>query len=258
MKIELDNIYNMDCLEGMKYIPDGSVDAIICDLPYGTTANKWDSVIPFDKLWEQYKRIRKPHAPILLFGSEPFSTNLRMSNMKEFRYDWIWEKSRVGGFVNAKNKPMKNFEIVSAFCQYPAGHESMLGERRMPYYPQGLVKCNKVCHDTKRVGQAITVRPTESGAYVQEYTNYPTAILKFSSEVEGFHPTQKPVDLLRYLVLTYTNAGDPVLDNCIGSGTTAIACIREHRHFIGFEMDKVYYKKSIQRINNEKTVLRLF
>ena len=135
--IELDKIYNEDCLEGMKRIPDGSVDAIICDLPYGTTACAWDSIIPIDKLWEQYKRIRKPSCVILLFGSEPFSTNLRMSNMKEWRYDWIWKKNSSAGFVHAKNRPLKNFEIISAFCQYSMGHESLLAEKRMPCNPQG-------------------------------------------------------------------------------------------------------------------------
>ena len=256
--IELDKIYNEDCLIGMKQIPDASVDCIICDLPYGTTACAWDTIIPFDKLWAEYKRIRKPYAPILLFGSEPFSTMVRMSNLSEFRYDWIWTKSQAADFVHAKNRPMKNYEIISAFCQYPMGHKSQLGDKRMPYNPQGLVPCHKVKNGKNKFGTNIGKRPSQVDEYVAEFTNYPNAVIHFDQIGKKLHPTQKPVELLRYLVLTYTNEGDTVLDNCMGSGTTAIACIKERRHFIGFELNKEYYDKACKRIKAEQAQLSLF
>ena len=259
MNIELDRIYNMDCLEGMKAIPDGSVDAVICDLPYGTTACAWDSVIPLDVLWREYHRVCKPSAVILLFGSEPFSSELRMSNLKEWRYDWIWHKNSSAGFIHAHNRPLKDYEIVSAFCQYGMGHETTMGGKRMPYNPQGLVKTYKVIHNKVRDKDSlIGGRPAQGKDTIQEWTNYPHTTLHFDKEGDAWHPTQKPVDLLRYLVLTYTNEGDTVLDNCMGSGTTAIACIKERRHFIGFELNKEYFDKACKRIDNERRQLTLF
>ena len=248
----------MDCLEGMKQIADASVDCIICDLPYGTTACKWDVIIPFDKLWAEYKRIRKPNAPILLFGSEPFSTMVRMSNLDEFRYDWIWVKSQAADFVHAKNRPMKNYEIISAFCQYPMGHKTQLGEKRMPYNPQGLVPCHKIKNGKNKFGTNIGKRPSQVDEYVAEFTNYPNAVIKFDQIGKKLHPTQKPLELIRYLIRTYSNEGDTILDNCMGSGTTAIAAIREKRHFIGFELNDEYYEKAMKRIKLERQQLTLF
>lgn len=248
----------MDCLEGMKQIADASVDCIICDLPYGTTACKWDVIIPFDKLWAEYKRIRKPNAPILLFGSEPFSTMVRMSNLEEFRYDWIWLKSQAADFVHAKNRPMKNYEVISAFCQYPMGHKSQLGEKRMPYNPQGLVPCHKVKNGKNKFGTNIGKRPSQVDEYVAEFTNYPNAVIKFDQIGKKLHPTQKPLELIRYLIRTYSDEGALILDNCMGSGTTAIACIKEHRHFIGFELNKEYYEKALARIKREQQQPTLF
>lgn len=206
--IELNKIYNEDCLEGMKRIPDGSVDCIICDLPYGTTASPWDSIIPLKELWEQYRRIAKPNAPIILFGSEPFSTMLRMSNLREWRYDWIWEKNSSAGFVHAKNRPLKNYEIISAFCKCGMGHKSTMGDKRMTYNPQGLIPVhitNKNCRN--KFGNIIAKRASHKEVTIQEWTNYPKAILKFDKDKSNYHPTQKPVDLIRYLVRTYTNVG---------------------------------------------------
>ena len=222
--IELDNIYNMDCLVGMKLIPDGTIDAVICDLPYGTTANKWDSVIPFDKLWEQYNRIIKEDGAICLFSQQPFTSALVMSNPQMFRYEWIWEKNRTTGFLNAANAPMKAHENVCIFYK-----------KQPTYNPQFL---QGEPYKTKRgpiksKNYELEQKCTET---INDGKRYPIDIVQFSSEMDGFHPTQKPVDLLRYLVLTYTNEGDTVLDNCMGSGTTAIACIKEKRHFIGFEL----------------------
>lgn len=195
--LELNKIYLGDCLELMPQIADKSVDAIVCDLPYGTTHNTWDSVIPFDLLWEQYHRICKPTASILLFGSEPFSTKIRMSNLDEFRYDWIWEKSKMSDFINAKVRPLKKHEVISVF--------STKGTGSTIYNPQGVRRVNKVCKNgAGKFGN--TARDWNHGdTYVQEFENYPSSILKFDNDGDGWHPTQKPVDLLRYLVLTYTN-----------------------------------------------------
>ena len=249
MTMEIDNIYNMDCLEGMKQIPDGSVDAVICDLPYGTTACAWDSVIPFDKLWEQYRRICKPNAPIVLFGSEPFSSALRTSNLKWYRYDWIWRKDYGTGFLDANRKPLKVHENISVFYQ------------RLPTYnPQktDIGKKTKV----RRSGTMEGYHKHDCIEFAEYDGKFPVSVIEFEHDRckndKGLHPTQKPVDLLRYLVLTYTNEGDTVLDNCMGSGTTAIACIKEHRHFIGFELNKEYFDKACKRIKAEQAQLTLF
>ena len=256
----LDNIYNMDCLEGMKQIPDGTIDAVICDLPYGTTANKWDSVIPMDKLWEQYRRVLKHQGSVLLFGSEPFSTMLRMSNLDWYKYDWIWQKNRPTGFQHAKNMPLKDFEVISVFSAAGMGHAAHLKENRMTYNPQGIVKINRTITASKnKFGTCVADTGKYNGnVYTQEYENFPTMTLKFDTDPDAWHPTQKPVDLLRYLVLTYTNEGDTVLDNCMGSGTTAIACIKERRYFIGFELSKEYFDKAVRRIKAEQAQLTLF
>ena len=257
--IELDKIYNEDCLIGMQRIPDGSVDAIICDLPYGTTACKWDSVIPMQPLWEQYKRILKHQASVLLFGSEQFSTMLRMSNLDWYKYDWIWQKNVPTGFQHAKNMPLKDFEIISVFSAAGMGHANLLGNNRMTYNPQGTIAVHKTIKNAKgKFGSTVGARPSHKESYIAEAENYPRMTLDFDCDYDVFHPTQKPVDLLRYLVLTYTNEGDTVLDNCMGSGTTAIACIKEKRHFIGFEKDETYWKKSVERVKNEQRQLSLF
>ena len=242
--LELDKIYCMDCLEGMKAIPDGTIDAVICDLPYGTTKNSWDSVIPFDVLWKEYRRITKPTAPIILFGAEPFSTAVRMSNIKEYRYDWIWEKDNSVGFLHANKRPLRIFENICVFYK-----------NQPTYNPQGIRYNPKV---QRRGSTGNNYHSAKSNEYVTEYENYPTDILFFSKDADDWHPTQKPVDLLRYLVLTYTNEGDTVLDNCMGSGTTAIACIKEKRHFIGFELNKEYFDKAVRRIKAEQAQLTLF
>lgn len=232
--IELDKVYNEDCLEGMKRIPDGSIDMILCDLPYGTTACKWDSIIPFDPLWEQYLRVIREDGAIVLFGSEPFSTKLRNSNLKEYKYDWIWKKSRFANQMQAHAQPLKITENIMVF------HSKR-------YFPQGLKRVNKVT----RQGSTITdnngggIRDTE---YIQEYSGYPKNILEFNSVGNTIHSTQKPTSLLSYLIKTYTNEGETVLDNCMGSFSTAIACLHTKRHFIGFETEREYYKLGNERI----------
>ena len=259
MNIELDRIYNMDCLEGMKQIPDGSVDAVICDLPYGTTSCAWDSVIPFEPLWEQYRRICKQNAAIVLFGSEPFSTMLRMSNLKEYRYDWIWHKSISCSFANAEKMPMKFHEVISVFYRalptFNPQYQPYSESTQKKFRNGGIIKAS----DQKNQIQGL---PKKEHPIEIKRGKHPESVLVFGSvpNCNGIHlhPTQKPVDLLRYLVLTYTNEGDTVLDNCMGSGTTAIACIKEKRHFIGFELNKEYFDKAVKRIDNEQRQLTLF
>jgi site-specific DNA-methyltransferase (adenine-specific) len=251
--MELDRIYNMDCLEGMRQIPDGTIDAVICDLPYGTTACAWDVIIPFDLLWEQYNRIVKPGGAIVLFGSEPFSTYLRMSNIKHYKYDWIWDKTFGRQPMLSNIQPMKQHEIISVF--------SMDGGKVL-YNPQ-RVKLAKPYHSKGAGNNAGSKNDHKLGLkqMAKTYTeSTPTSIISMAPipNGENIHPTQKPVDLLRYLVLTYTNEGDTVLDNCMGSGTTAIACIKERRHFIGFELNKEYYDKACKRIKAEQAQLTLF
>lgn len=251
--MELNKLYNMDCLEGMKQIPDGSVDAIICDLPYGTTDNKWDSIIPLDKLWAQYKRIIKPNGAICLFGVNPFTASIVISNPKWYKYDWIWQKEKGVGFQLAKFRPMMMTEIVSVFC------------KTTPKYNPQMIKLDnpvKIKYKAGSNGKSDTSPLRHSREWTAEYTeSYPVNVLPFArdrDEINVFHPTQKPVDLLRYLVRTYSNEGDIILDNCMGSGTTAVACIKEKRNFIGFELNKEYYEKACQRIDAEKRQLTLF
>ena len=244
--MEIDNIYNMDCLEGMKQIPDGTIDAVICDLPYGTTRNQWDSVIPLDQLWTEYRRITKPNAAIVLFSQQPFTSALVMSNPQMFRYEWIWQKEQGTGFLNAKKMPMKEHENVMVFYRDLPTYNPIMKQGYEPY--GGTTKADT----SSNYGSHGEVVKDNHGE------RYPTTIVQFDRDTDGFHPTQKPVDLLRYLVLTYTNEGDTVLDNCMGSGTTAIACIKERRHFIGFELSKEYYDKAVKRIKAEQAQLTLF
>ena len=234
----------MDCLEGMKDIPDKSIDMILCDLPYGTTACKWDVVIPFEPLWEQYNRVIKDNGAIVLFGSEPFSSYLRISNVKEFKYDWIWNKSPTG-FLNAKKMPLKNTENISIFY------------KKLPTYkPQGLIDVNISCKNERPNRRVSTHNGGElSGVYKQTKSGYPKQILKYSNET-GLHPTQKPIALMEYLIKTYTNEGETVLDNCMGSGTTAIACMNTNRNFIGFEKDKDIFNVAQKRIEDYKSQIQ--
>lgn len=232
-----------DCLELMKDIPDGTVDMILCDLPYGTTQCKWDSTIPFDKLWEQYKRIIKYHGVIALFGCEPFSTYLRMSNIQNYKYDWIWNKHSTNGFLNAKKRPLKQHEVISIFSYgvpaYNPQMETRGKERAKGYY-------NKKCGDGDMVYGKFGNKKSINNVY------YPTDILSFSNadHTSKVHPTQKPVALLEYLIKTYTNAGQTVLDNCMGSGSTGVACVNTRRDFIGIELDKGYFDIAKKRIED--------
>lgn len=223
-----------DCLEVMKQIPDKSVDAIICDLPYGTTKNKWDSIIPLDLLWKQYKRICK--GAIVLTAQTPFDKVLGVSNLSMLKYEWIWEKSKATGHLNAKKMPMKAHENIVVFY-----------DNLPKYNPQGLIKKN--IPTIRKGGDNGTNYGLSNKDALQEYENYPKSILKIASEGKTLHPTQKPIELMEYLVKTYTNEGDTVLDNCMGSGTTGVACKNLNRNFIGIEQDANYFEIAKGRIN---------
>lgn len=239
-------LFQGDCLELMKQIPDGSVDLVLCDLPYGTTACKWDSVIPFDAIWAEYRRVLKPNGAAVLTCVQPFTSALIASNMRDFAYCWYWNKSRPTGFVNAKKQPLRCVEEVAVFY------------RRQPTYnPQGLLPFGRVVKTSKSAGGGTILGETvgngngalRSGAdYLQEWTNYPRQVLKIASEGKTMHPTQKPVALMEYLIKTYTNPGDKVLDNCMGSGTTGVAAVRNGRFFVGMELDPGYFQIAQNRI----------
>ena len=241
MNIEL---YNGDCLELMKNIPDKSIDMILCDLPYGTTACKWDTVIPFEPLWEQYNRIIKDNGAIVLFGSEPFSSALRMNNIKDYRYDLIWEKNNAGNFQLAKKQFLKYHENISVFYK-----------KQPTYNPQGIIKLEKpIIQSNKGKAGKLGHLGSEKKrkVYSQEYTNYPKTILRFARPSKPLHPTQKPVELLEYLIKTYTIEGEVVLDNCMGSGSTGVACVNTNRNFIGMELDNNYFNIAKERIYKAK------
>lgn len=242
-----------DCLEVMKSIPDGSVDMVLCDLPYGTTACQWDSVIPFKPLWEQYKRVIKKNAVVVLTGSQPFTSALVMSNPEWFKYQWVWKKNRATGHVHAKNKPMKIHEDICVFSSGVTLHEGQ-SQNRMAYYPQGITELPA---GTKRRTRndagdnSVMAKRKSHRETICTHTGYPVSVIEFSVDVNNgnrFHPTQKPVDLMEYLIRTYSNEGDIVLDNCMGSGTTGVACMNTGRKFIGIEMDSGYFQVAKERI----------
>ena len=245
-----------DCLEVMKGIPDGSIDAIITDPPYGTTACKWDSVINFELMWEQLNRIIKPNGAIVLFGSEPFSSALRMSNIKNYKYDWIWEKSKGAGFLNAKNAPLKYHENILVFS---LGKTANNNKNRMEYYPQGLVNEQRLrTYSEKDSNTVIGTRPSRKKTnYIQEKKGYPKTILKFNSLLKQIHPTQKPLLLMEYLVRTYTNENETVLDFTMGSGSTGVAAKNLNRNFIGIEQDEKYFEIATDRISKEEKQLKI-
>ena len=238
-----------DCLELMQDIPDASIDAIITDPPYGTTACKWDSVIDFDLMWKQLNRIIKPNGAIVLFGSEPFSSALRMSNIKNYKYDWVWKKNRPTNFAHAKNKPMKKHENILVFSDGTTVHKSQ-SKNRMPYFPQGLVD---ITHKRiiKKLSEKTDVFFSDRKShreFTRKQTNYPNTILEFSTDNLGLHPTAKPISLMEYLIKTYTNENETVLDFTMGSGTTMLACDNLNRNGIGIEQDEKYFNIAQDRI----------
>ncbi len=252
---EINKIYQGDCLEVMLDIPDGSIDMVLCDPPYGTTACKWDSVIPFNEMWKQLNRVTKKNGAIVLFGSEPFSSALRMSNIKNYKYDWVWIKDgNSGDFAMAKNKPLSNIENIMAFSFGKCGNGA---KNRMEYNPQGLVYAPRTVNKTDG-GNSSEHRPNRKirkVSFVSEYTNYPNRTLVFKKDKQKKHPTQKPVALMEYLIKTYTSENEIVLDFTIGSGTTAIAAIQTGRNFIGIEKEQKYCDIARQRISQAQPEL---
>lgn len=241
-----------DCLSLMTEIPSKSIDMILCDLPYGTTACKWDTIIPFDKLWKEYERIITDNGAIVLTAQQPFTSALIMSNIKLYKYNWHWNKVKPSSFFNAKNAPMKKFEDVVVFSKGKIANGS---KNMMKYNPQGLVECGKIRppkNDSVPNQSTIGKRPSRANSYKQDFTNYPTDLIEFSFEQKPLHPTQKPIALFEYLIKTYRNEGETVLDNCAGSGTTAIACMNTNRNFIVMEKEQTYYEMILKRVEEKR------
>ena len=229
------NLYQGDCLEVMKQIPNNSIDLILCDLPFAITNNEWDKEIDLKALWEQYHRICKDTTPIVLNCSQPFTSKLILSNVEEFKYCWIWYKKQCSGFLNAKKQPLRNYEDIAVFYKKQCIYNPIMTYRKPSVKATGKGSSNYNSFD---------YRPHTSDAY------YPTTMLEFPlPRFKGGHPTQKPVSLLEYLIHTYTNKGDLVLDNCMGSGSTGVACVNTGRSFIGIELNEEYYKMAEDRIN---------
>lgn len=234
-------IFKKDCLEGMKRMPAKSVDMILCDLPYGTTQCKWDTVIPFDDLWKQYERVIKDNGAIVLTSAQPFTSMLVASNVKLFRYSWVWEKSKATGYLNAKKRPLCAHEDVLIFYKKPPIY--------IPQMTAGTPYDKGKAHrptDVYGSQKAVHVKNDNGQRYPRSVQYFKTA----ESEGEVIHPTQKPLSLFEYLISTYTLPGQVVLDNCMGSGTTAVACVNLGRHFIGFENDEDYCGKIEKRIGS--------
>jgi len=239
------NLMLGDCLERMKEIPDGSVDMILADPPYNTTSCSWDLQIPFEAMWFELKRIIKPNGAIVLFGSEPFSSMLRCSNLKMFKYDWVWNKTKPQGFLNAKARPLVEHELIHVFSSGTCTSTS----KTMTYNPQGLINVDVLLKNTDTESMGKRKSRKSGSEYKQTQSNYPRSILRYAHDQSKLHPTQKPVALLEYLIKTYTNENETVLDFCMGSGTTGLAAKNLNRKFIGIEKDETYFKIAQDRIN---------
>jgi site-specific DNA-methyltransferase (adenine-specific) len=233
-----------DCLELMPLIADESIDMILCDLPYGTTACKWDIVIPLDELWKEYNRIIKKGGAIVLFGTEPFSSHLRLSNLANYKYDWVWDKVTARGHLVAKKRPMQQTETISVFCKGTANYFPIMTKR-----PADKIKVSKEYARTDIIGGG---KQHENNIKLKTYDEwYPKNILTFSAantSNDKLHPTAKPIDLLKYLILTYTSENEIILDNTAGAFSTAIACLETKRKYIVMEKEKEYYNKGLKRI----------
>lgn len=247
----IDTIYNEDCLVGMQRIQDSSIDCIICDLPYGTTGCKWDKVLDFDRLWSQYKRIIKEDGAIVLFSQQPFTSLLISSNIEMYRYSWLWVKDNASNFIISHLQPLRLTEDICVFGKLYA--TTRKDNRNLRYYPQmrtGFNAYKIVSGKQKTDSSAIRGGRAKEGGFesVSDGSRYPINLLYFNRDADKQHPTQKPVALIEYLIRTYTKQGDTILDNCIGSGTTAVAAINTNRHYIGFELNKDYYNIATERV----------
>ena len=244
-ELQLNKIYNDDCLEGMKDLPDNSIDLILCDLPYNMTSISWDCLIPFDKLWEQYKRIIKPNGNIVLFSAGMFTYQLIQSNIKDFRYKLIWKKNVPTGMASAKYRPMKYYEEICVFGNSKATYNPIMKER---------VGVGKACYNYDHYcGDNNHLQFDKQKRRYDPNWVQPSDVLEFNvvpNRNGKLHPTQKPTDLLEYLIKTYSNEGDVVLDNCMGSGSTAIAALNTNRNFIGYELSEEYYYIILKRLHD--------
>lgn len=242
-------IINADCLDILKQLPDKCIDLVLTDPPYGTTACCWDRIIPFTEMWEDLARIRKDDCAVVLFGQEPFSSLLRVSNLNNYKYDWVWEKQKAANFMSMKHQPAKYHELISVFYShnyYPIMWETEHKDNRKTV---NNPVTNKDCH----LGKVTRIRNADTGL------RYPKSIIKINKQINGnIHPTQKPVELLEYLIKTYTKEGDLVLDFTSGSGSLAVACINTQRKFICIEKDKDYYEASVKRLEEHQKQLTLF
>lgn len=242
-------LHHDDCFNIFPTLEDNSIDLVLCDMPYGTTACKWDTVLDLELMWQHIKRISKDNAAVVLTASQPFTSVLVCSNLMQYRCSWIWEKSSASNFLNAKRVPLNNTEDVIVFSKASA---NSMSKAPMVYYPQGLITTVKTRVNSTtggKIGQEGRIGIKKGTTYTQEYSNYPTKIIKFKNEKNTKHPTQKPVSLMEYLVKTYSNEGDIVLDFCMGSGSTGVACKNLNRNFIGIEKEEKYYNISLERIN---------
>lgn len=240
---------NDDCLKAMEELEPESIDLICCDLPYGTTASKWDKMLPLDKMWKAYERILTKTGTAILFANGMFEAKLVASNLKLYKYRWVWLKNHATNFVHAKNRPMVKSEDILVFSKGSMGHVSQLGDKRMTYNPQGLIPCNQVIKAGKsKFGTVAGKRPSHKSEYVKEFTNYPCDVLQFEDATKKHHVNEKPVPLLEYLIKTYSNEGDIVLDNCMGSGSTGVACKNTNRDFIGIEKNPEYFQVAKERL----------
>ena len=241
-------LFNADCMDILPLIPEKSVQLILADLPYGTTACKWDIVLPLDKLWEHYERIIKDDGAIVLTCQQPFTSSLIMSNIKLYKYSWHWNKIKPSSFFNAKNAPMKKIEDVAIFSK---GNIANGSKNMMKYNPQGLIECGKIRppkNDSVPSQSTIGKRPSRANAYKQEFTNYPTDLIEFTFEQKPIHPTQKPLNLMKYFIATYSDENDYVLDNTMGVGTTCLGAKELNRSFIGIEKEVKYYDLAVARV----------
>lgn len=259
-------LYHGDCLELMENVPDNSVELILCDLPYGTTKCKWDVIIPFDKLWDNYNRIIKQNGAILLFGNEPFSSHLRISNLSSYRYDWYWQKDKAANFLFGNKMPLKILEVISVFYESQPTYNPQKevnpkgpSKRHLSPNPSKISKNVKEVMGDSWKETKMDETQNYHGKNYEADKLLPKQLVYFSREQKGkVHPTQKPVKLLEYLIKTYTNENDVVLDNCMGSGSTGVAAVNLNRQFIGIELDENYYNIAKKRILESNSLNDLF
>ena len=256
MAIEVNKTYNADCLEIMKTFPDGSIDMVFCDLPYGTTRNPWDTIIPLDELWQEYKRVVKEDGAIVLTSQSPFDKVLACSNLDMFKYEWIWEKNKATGHLNAKKMPMKAHENILIFYRKLPTYNAQKTTGHMPVHevkPKDNIPKPDVLRNYGHMDQRLGNDGTQTWRWPRDVLEFPVVN---NDDPLKWHPTQKPVKMIEYFIKTYSNEGDVVLDNCMGSGSTCVACLGTNRQYIGIELNTEYYDEATKWINDSNRLLR--